>query len=166
MMRKLVLAYCVMLMAIAGCGCSSSKPLVPSTVDTSTFDGEYALDAASSFKSLYDDIENTQEDSDRKRLEFILTMSIKQYDNFRVANGVIRSGTFPLTQEFSLISATTENDVLRGKAVWHEDAGDPGDESTISITLKLDGDVLEFYAYDSKDQMGDPIILTKTLQTK
>jgi hypothetical protein len=164
-MRKLFFAYCTVLIIAAGCGCNST-PLVPSTVDTSLFDGEYTLDAEASFRTLHGEIEKAQDDNDKRRLEFILAMSIKQYDNFRIANGVIRSGAFPLTQEFSLISVTTKNGVLRGKAVWHEDVGDPGDESTVFITLKLDGDVLEFYVYDSEDQIGDPVILSKTTQTK
>jgi hypothetical protein len=135
-MRRLFLAYCLILVAFAGCG-RSSTPLVPSTVDTSAFDGEYTLDAEASFRTLFDEIENAQDDNDKRRVELILAMSSKQYENFRIANGVIRSGVFPLTQEFSLISATTHSGVLQGRAVWHEDIGDPGDASTIFITLGL-----------------------------
>lgn len=164
-MRRLFLAYCLVLVALAGCGRSSTS-LVPSTVDTWAFDGEYTLDTEASFRTLFDEIENAQDDNDKRRLGLILAMSSKQYENFRIANGVIRSGAFHLTQEFSLISATTQSGVLQGKAVWHEDVGDPGDASTIFITLRLDGDVLEFYVYDSEDQMGDPTILTKTTQTE
>ena len=66
---------------------------------------------------------------------------------------MIRSGTRPV-QEFSLTEATAEGDTLRGKAVWHEDVGDPGDSSEVLVMLRLTGESLELRTGRGAEKAG------------
>jgi hypothetical protein len=73
---------------------------------------------------------------------------------------MIRSGT-RLVQEFSLTEATVEGDTLRGKAVWHEDVGDPGDSSEVLVRLRLKGESLEFSMLNEQGEPDDVVVLAR-----
>jgi len=109
------------------------------TVDTAGFDGEYVLDAERSFANLYSEFPRK---TDEEKQEF-QQMLAEQYDNFRISNGVIRSGK-RVIQEFRIISASINDGVLEGEALWHEDIYDPGDCCMMKVRLELKGDELEF----------------------
>jgi hypothetical protein len=103
----------------------------------------------------------TLEDEDVKRsLEMILSWNIGQYAKLRIAEGVIRSGSFP-TQEFSLVSATRDGNYQRGPAFWHEDVGDPGDMNEVVIGLKQVGKLLYLWMYETDSDRGDAIVLER-----
>jgi len=135
--------------------------LVPSSVDTSAFDGDYTLKPESSFRSIRQKVESEKDVERRKQGESLLQMFAEQYANFRIRNGVIRSGT-RLVQEFSLLDAKVEGNTLRGKALWHEDVADPGDSSEVHVMLRLNGNMLEFAVLDKPGQSSDrPVVLVR-----
>jgi hypothetical protein len=134
--------------------------LVPSRVDTAAFDGRYALLAEPSFAALRDKARTEQDPKRRLTLETLLQWQAEQYGDFRIHRGVIRSGT-RLVQEFSLTHADVQGNTLRGKALWHEDVGDPGDATEVPVSLRLQGDTLEFAMQGDDGQPGDTVYLKK-----
>jgi hypothetical protein len=143
--------------ALAGC---RSDNLIPSAADTTPFDGEYILKPDASFKKLRQKLETETDPKCRAQGEAVLAMMASQYANFRIRHGVIRSGA-QLVQEFSLREAKIEGGTLRGKAVWHEDIGDPGDNSEVGVQLRLTGDVLQFSILNETGQQEDVVELIK-----
>jgi len=157
-MRNLLLLTLLLLLPTA---CTAGTgPLVPSSVDTAVFDGCYRLDPQASFAPLYHQMEASQEVEEVALLEDILAFEIDQYQDFTIEGGVIRSGG-SLRQEFSLASAEVEEGTLQGKAVWHEDVGDPGDASEVLVALRLEGERLRFYVYENPGEMGEAVILVR-----
>ncbi len=150
---------CTVFALTAACA-SAATPLVPSTQDTSLFDGEYFLLSDSSFGTLTSRVAQAGDQSTRDALEFLLASQIDQYSNFTISQGVIRSGS-SLVQEFSIIDATIQDNTLKGRAIWHEDVSDPGDEGEVWIELTLDGDILYFHFYETANDRGDPVILAR-----
>lgn len=134
-MKTFQLTIVFILLAFFACN-NGSEALIPSKIDTTPFDGEYRLLAESSFHRLREKLKNTNEETLRGNLEYLLRMQEEQYANFTIKKGIIRSGT-RLIQEFSLTSASIEGNILRGKAVWHEDIHDPGDCHELLVTLLL-----------------------------
>ena len=128
-------------------------------IPTPTLDGSYVLDYESSFGDLRARLAEAQP-AEREILERLLAAAKDQLHNFRIDHGVITSGKL-LIQEFRLISATTENGTLIGKAIWHEDIYDPGDCSSVNVRLNLEGDILKFYYSPDGDEPGEPIILRR-----
>lgn len=148
----------VLTLVLAGFNaCRGEDALVRSNVDTAAFDGEYALDAEASFVNARRANEAVADAARRAQGVAVLAMLAERYANFRVRDGVIRSGT-KLVQEFSLKEARIEVGILRGKAVWHEDVGDPGDMSDVAVMLRLEGDVLEF---SMMNEAGEPDEIVK-----
>ena len=133
---------------------------MPSSVDTSAFDGDYTLKPEASFRSLRERLENEKDTSRRKLGESMLQLMVGQYANFRIRKGVIRSGA-RVVQEFSLLNAKVEGNVLRGKALWHEDVADPGDSSEVHIILRLSGNEVEFAVLDEQGQSADPVVFAR-----
>jgi hypothetical protein len=141
--------------------CSNdSDALIASKIDTTPFDGEYKLLAESSFNYLREKLKNTNDEALRGNLEYLLRRQEEQYANFTIKKGIIRSGT-RLVQEFSLTSASIEGDILRGKAVWHEDIYDPGDCQEVPIYLKRSGNLLEFAIGDTTEEIANPVVLER-----
>jgi hypothetical protein len=141
--------------------CSNdSDALIASKIDTTPFDGDYKLLAESSFNYLREKLKNTNDEALRGNLEYLLRSQEEQYANFTIKKGIIRSGT-RLVQEFSLTSASIEGDILKGKAVWHEDIYDPGDCQEVPIYLKLSGNLLEFAIGDTKEEIANPVVLER-----
>jgi hypothetical protein len=96
----------------------------------------------------------------RRETEMLLQAMADQYANFRIRHGVIRSGTRPV-QEFSLTEATIDGGTLRGKAVWHEDVGDPGDSSEVAVMLRLTDESLEFSVLDGQGEPDDRVVFNR-----
>ena len=90
----------------------------------------------------------------------MLQLMVGQYANFRIEKGVIRSGA-QVVQEFSLLDATVEGNLLRGKALWHEDVADRGDSSEVHVMLRLSGNEVEFTVLDEQGQSADPVVLVR-----
>ncbi len=156
--RRILLLFVIPFLS-PGC-IRGPAPLVPSPVDTSIFDGSYELVPESSFASVQDGIERSSEESERKAFERILSSNIDQFSNFSIDHGVIRSGSF-IVQEFSLISAERSENRLLGRAIWHEDVGDPGDMNEVTIEMRRQGNTLSFWIYDPNNNRGDAIVLSR-----
>jgi hypothetical protein len=142
-------------------GCSQpGEVLVPSKVDTGIFDGQYELVPEASFAWMKQRVA-AEADAQRKQTgQALLEHMAEQYSRFHVGRGVIRSGGL-LVQEFSLIQAEVQTNTLKGRAVWHEDVHDPGDDSEVDIMLRLNGDQLEFAFLDEQGQPEEPIVLKR-----
>jgi len=96
----------------------------------------------------------------RDTLQDMLAMRRDEFQNFDIDHGVITSGKM-LVQEFRLVRATTDEEELRGKAIWHEDIHDPGDSSAINVRLSLEGDELKFWYFPNGDEPGEPVVLPR-----
>lgn len=134
--------------------------VVPSSVDTSPFDGTYSLLEDRSFQKARDRVLGEPDPQRRVNAQKLLAWQAEQYKNFNVRRGVIRSGVV-LVQEFSLRDATLDGKMLSGRALWHEDIHDPGDASEERIAMKLEGDVLEFAMLDEKGVALEPVFLKR-----
>lgn len=123
------------MLAVAGLVACARDALVPSPVETPDLDGAYALVLEESFRSTRRQLSAEVDDARRRQGEELLRRLADGYADFRIGHGVIRSGTLPV-QEFSLQEARVEGDTLRGRAIWHEDAGDPGDSREVELILR------------------------------
>jgi hypothetical protein len=140
---------------------AGSGALVPSNVDTSLFDGHYEVMASESFPAMRNEIESEADEARKQTGRQLVNYLTTQYRNFRVHDGVIRSGTV-LVREISLVSGKLEGSAWRGKAVMHEDIGDPGDTNEVELQLTIDGDRLEFAFLREDGTPEDPIVLRRT----
>jgi hypothetical protein len=154
---RLLLTVCAAL-AVACKGPEAA--LVPSKMDTAAFDGDYTLKPEASFPSLRRRVEGEKDTMRRKLGESMVKLMVDQYANFRIRRGVIRSGT-RVVQEFSLLDGKVEGNLLRGKALWHEDVADPGDSSEVPVALRLSGNELEFAVLDDQGRSVDPVMLVR-----
>jgi len=114
-----------------------------------------------SFSKMREKVLAEQDPARRMNAEKLMGWQTDQFKNFAIEHGVIRSGV-GLIQEFSLRSARVEGSTLTGRALWHEDIHDPGDASEESISLKLEGDVLEFAHLDDQGAPLDPVYLRRS----
>jgi len=130
---------------------------IPSPVDTSAFDGEYELVDDENFLGFADRVATESDPVRRENLEKLFGLMKQQYGRMTIRHGVIHIGSV-LVQEFSLKSAETEGDALRGRAVWHEDMHDPGDMSEVTVLLRLSGDRLEFSFAVEPAEAGAPFV--------
>ena len=146
--------------AVTACTAGSAA-LIPSSVDTSRFDGRYELVADESFGKMRQSVES-EPDGSRRQLGHELMGHMKsQYANFHVSHGVIRCGT-ALVQEFSLLPGTLTGNTWRGKAMFHEDIEDPGDVNEVELQLSVDGDRLEFSFVNEDGTLEDPVVLRRS----
>lgn len=153
-------SFVVALAAIVACT-PAGEVAVPSSVDTSAFDGEYQLLPDENFKEFRAHIGTEPDALKRANLERLLGTMTAQYETLEIRRGVIHAGSF-LVQEFSLQSGEVDGDSLRGRAVWHEDVGDPGDASEVVVRLRRDGDRLEFSIGEDPEAAGDPLIYVRS----
>lgn len=124
--------------------CSTQEgAAVPSPIATAAFDGEYSLVTEENFLGFGDRLAAESDPVRRENLEKLFGLMQQQYERLTIRRGVIHIGTV-LVQEFSLQSAEIEGKSLRGKALWHEDMHDPGDMAEVHVSLRLEGDRLEF----------------------
>ncbi len=135
------------ILAVAGLIACAGGPLVPSPVETPRFDGIYAIDIERSFEHswLLEAAEGNEEM--RRRIRVLERFAAEPYAHLEIAHGVIRAGSGPV-QEFSVQTATVHGDTFRGRAVWHEDVGDPGDSIEVNLLLRLQDGALEFSLLD------------------
>jgi hypothetical protein len=139
---------------------NGTTAVVPSSVDTSSFDGVYTLLEERSFQQARERVRAEPDPQRRVNGEQLLAWQAERFKNFVVRRGVIRSGVV-LTQEFSLSDATRDGPTLSARAVWHEDIHDPGDASEERIAMKLEGDVLEFVMLDEEGVALDRVFLKR-----
>lgn len=153
--------------------------LVPSSVDTASFDGQYRLvpeesylitrrllaDAKAKAKALESTGKSPGADLNAtiSDLRSLLRYQEEQMENFTIDRGVIRSGRV-LVMELSLIRATIKDNTLDGVAVWHEDIHDPGDSHNERIRLKLIGERLEFTIGETEGAESESVILERIPQ--
>jgi len=138
----------------------SGTAIVPSPVDTAAFDGEYELLAEASFSGMRQQVASDPDEKHKQIGLQLLERQAEQYSQFTVHHGVIRSGKI-LVQELSLISGVLAGHTWQGKALWHEDAHDPGDASEVGVRITLDGDRLEFVMLNEDSSAGDPVVLQR-----
>ena len=129
-------------------------------VDTGTFNGEYKVDHEKSFPTLYGELEEL-EGEQRINMMMLIQFSKRMLVNFRIADGEIRSGAMP-TQSFVLTKAQINDNVLQGRALWHEDIHDPGDCAMVNVRLELVGETLRFWYYAEDEDLGEPVVLERT----
>jgi hypothetical protein len=135
--------------------------VVPPGADTAAFDGQYKLLSSKSFQAMRAQVEAETDPGRKAAGTQLLEMMAARYANFRISQGVIRSGG-SLVQEFSIQRATVVGNTLRGTAIWHEDVGDPGDSSEEPVWLRLQGNQLAFvYGEEVASEPTDPIVLER-----
>lgn len=128
-------------------------------VDMGIFNGRYKADDKKIFSEYYAQLE-TLEGEEKRNMMMLIEFSKARFENFRIADGEIRSGK-ELIQSFVLTKAEIEDNVLEGRALWHEDIYDPGDCAMVNVRLELEGDTLRFLYYVEDEEAGEPIILQK-----
>jgi hypothetical protein len=133
-------------------GNPNSDVVIPSSVDTTTFDGMYALLPEASFASLIDEISQCSDPEKKANLQRILDFETRSYQPLRINKGVLTAGSL-LIQEFSLRNGEITEGVLTGEAIWHEDIHDPGDCARVHIRLQRQQDGTLTFAFDETSEI-------------
>ena len=128
-------------------------------VDTGIFNGEYKANHEKSFPTLYRELEEL-EGEERINMMMRIQFSKRMLVNFRIADGEVRSGAMP-TQSFVITKAQINDNVLQGRALWHEDIHDPGDCAMVNVRLELVGETLRFWYYTEDEDPGEPVVLER-----
>lgn len=152
---------------LASCSVPALNPKqefsVPSKISTAQFDGNYDLvpEESPSIAKIQTKLDATTHPKKRENLETLLNLMIEENKVLRIQSGIIRLGT-TLQQEFSLQNGKITASVFQGKAVWHEDIGDPGDSSVVTVRLHLQNERLEFSFYDETNEPFEPLVFRKS----
>jgi hypothetical protein len=129
-------------------------------VRTGPLDGDYQFMSQQSLQSLQRNLASGRHATGRAAPETMVGLLERRFTPFRISEGVIGCGTFP-EQEFLLQSGELTDTTFRGRAVWLEDANDPGDMASVRVQLSLSGELLEFSYGEDHESDRDRLVFRR-----